>query len=185
MAISQAAAAPALRLFFALWPDKAARKALAQLAVEIARDGHGRVPRESNLHLTLAFLGDVPAQRIDALVALGARVSATSGPFPLALERVGGTSYRIAWIAPAEIAEPLHALQSALAEALAAEDFPRERRMFRPHVTLARDCTRSTRHGRIPPIGWRVERLSLVASTLQSGGSEYREIGGWPLGAPG
>ena len=185
MAISQADAASSLRLFFALWPDKAARRALAQLALEVARDGHGRAPRESNLHLTLAFLGDVPARRLDALVALGERVSATSRPFPLALERVGGTSYRIAWIAPAEIAEPLHGLHSGLAQALAAEDFPRERRMFRPHVTLARDCTRSTHHGRIPPIGWRVERLSLVASTLQSGGSDYREIGTWPLGVPG
>jgi 2'-5' RNA ligase len=73
-------------------------------------------------------------------------------------------------------------LQASLAQALADEGFPRERRMFRPHVTLARDCVRSVHRGRIPPIGWRVERLSLVASTPQRGGSEYRDIGEWPLG---
>jgi 2'-5' RNA ligase len=182
MTTSQADAASPLRLFFALWPDQAARKALARLALEVARDGHGNAPRESNLHLTLVFLGDVPRDRLNSLVALGEHVASRSQPFPLALQRIGGTSYRIAWIAPEKIAEPLHALQAALAQALAAEDFPRERRMFRPHVTLARECTRSTHHGSIPPIGWRVERLSLVASTLRHGGSEYREIDGWALG---
>ena len=181
----QAREARSLRLFFAIWPDKPSRKALASLALEVARAGQGRAPRAENVHLTLAFLGEVEVARLDALLALGSRVATPAQPFPLTLDHIGGTSYRIAWVAPAEYAEPLHALQASLASALADEGFPGERRMFRPHVTLARDCVRSVHRGRIPPIGWQVERLSLVASTTQRGGSEYREVGGWPLGAPG
>ena len=76
---------------------------------------------------------------------------------------------------------PLHELQEALAEALAASGFARERRMFRPHVTLARDCVRSAQRGTVPPVEWNVERLSLVASTLGPGGSRYADLASWPL----
>lgn len=171
-----------LRLFFALWPDVRARKTIARLASEVARDVQGRPPREAGLHLTLAFLGEVPASRLEPLTELGQRVAVVATPFPLALDRIGGTSYRVAWLAPAEYSEPLHALHRALTDALVTLGFPPERRMFRPHVTLARDGMRSVRGGRIPAIGWQVDRLTLVASTLKRGGSDYREISGWPLG---
>ena len=46
-----------------------------------------------------------------------------------------------------------------------------------------RAIVRSVRRGAIPPIRWNVERLTLVASTPRRGGSEYREVGSWPLGA--
>jgi 2'-5' RNA ligase len=177
----QAREARTFRLFYALWPDKRSRKALASLAAEVARAGQGRAPREENVHLTLAFLGEVPAPQLDALLSLGGRVATEAQSFALALDHVGGTSYRLAWVAPAEYNEPLHALQASLARALADEGFALERRMFRPHVTLARDCVRSVHRGPIPPIGWRVERLSLVASTPGRGGSAYRDIGEWPL----
>ena len=171
------------RLFYAIWPDPPARKALARLAGEVARDVQGRAPPDANLHLTLAFLGAVPASRLDPLIALGDRVATAATPFPLALDRIGGTSYRVAWLAPAEYCEPLHALQGRLIDALAMDGYPRERRMFRPHITLARDGVRSARRGAIPPITWPVERLTLVASTPRRGGSDYREVAGWMLGS--
>jgi 2'-5' RNA ligase len=62
-----AAAAATHRLFFALWPDAPARAALVRLAHEIAHHGHGKAPREDNLHITLAFLGPVAAERVGAL----------------------------------------------------------------------------------------------------------------------
>lgn len=171
-----------LRLFFALWPDERARRTIARLAADVARDVQGRPPREAGLHLTLAFLGEVPSSRLEALTTLGQQVASAATPFPIALERIGGTSYRVAWLAPATYSEPLHALHRLLTDALVPVGFPPERRMFRPHVTLARDGLRSVRRGAIPAIDWQVDRLTLVASTLKRGGSDYREISAWPLG---
>ena len=170
-----------LRLFFALWPDPPARAALAGLAREVAHHGHGRAPREANIHLTVVFLGDVPGAQVDALARIGEHVAKSVGAFDLALDRIGGRGYGLAWLAPPSLPEPLHTMHAALAGELAAGGFALERKMFRPHVTLARDCVRPAHRGRIAPIGWRVERLSLVASTLAQGGSQYRELAGWPL----
>lgn len=61
-----------LRLFFALEPDPAVRRALASLARALARATGGRVPQAEILHLTLAFLGQVPAGRHAELAAIGA-----------------------------------------------------------------------------------------------------------------
>ncbi|MDH5265059.1 MAG: RNA 2',3'-cyclic phosphodiesterase, partial [Betaproteobacteria bacterium] len=55
------------RLFFALWPDAAARAALADLARATANRYGGRAVPAANLHLTLVFLGEVDPARIAAL----------------------------------------------------------------------------------------------------------------------
>ncbi len=57
------------RLFFALWPDPPTRTALAMLVDGLPLVGGRRVPAE-NLHLTLAFLGNV-----DEGAAAAARVA--------------------------------------------------------------------------------------------------------------
>jgi 2'-5' RNA ligase len=102
-------------------------------------------------------------------------------PFELTLERMGGTAYGIAWLAPGTVPEPLRTLHERLAVALETAGFPRERRMFRPHVTLARDCVRAAQRGAIAPIVWTPQRLALVASTPAASGSRYRDVAGWPL----
>ena len=171
-----------MRLFFALWPDRQARAALTRLAQEVANHGQGRAVRDANLHLTLAFIGAVPESRLEALLEIGQRTASLAAPFRLELDRIGGRAYGVAWLAPPSLPEPLHALHAALTEALRTAAFPLEQRMFRPHLTLARDCARPAQRGRIAPIGWQILRLSLVASTLAPGGSEYRTVGDWPLG---
>lgn len=172
-----------MRLFFALWPDTRARAALSRLAREVAHNGQGRAPRDSSLHLTLAFLGEVPQPRVEALLDIGQGIAGGVCPFPLTLDRIGGGAYGVAWLAPPSLPEPLQRLHAALSDTLAAAGFSLQQRRFRPHVTLARDCVRPAHRGRVAPIGWEVRRLSLVASTPAEGGSEYRNVGEWPLGA--
>jgi RNA 2',3'-cyclic 3'-phosphodiesterase len=111
----------------------------------------------------------------------GAQAALAATAFEVALERIGGTAFGIAWLAPAEVPAELRAVHEALAGALEAAGFPRERRMFRPHVTLARDCVRAAQRGAIAPIGWTAERLALVASAPGSGGSRYHDVATWPL----
>jgi 2'-5' RNA ligase len=170
-----------LRLFFALWPDATSRSALARLAREVAHHTHGKAPREDNLHLTLAFLGPVAEERLGEVESVGAVAAAAVDPFLLALARIGGSGYRIAWLSTDGVPAALATLHAALSTALSDRGFPVERRMFRPHLTLARHCARAAHRGAIEPIAWRVDRLSLVLSTLAPGGSRYRELAAWPL----
>jgi 2'-5' RNA ligase len=90
--------APSLRVFFALWPDANARERLAAAALDVAAQTKGVAPPAANLHVTLAFIGDVAPERIGALCGIGASVAASAAPFVLALDCAGtfrGTG--IAW----------------------------------------------------------------------------------------
>lgn len=179
---TDAASPPTRRLFYALWPDAAARVALSRLAREVAHHAHGKAPRDDNLHITLAFLGAVAADRIAVLEGVGAEAAAAVAPFELALERIGGTGFGIAWLSPDGVPPPLVALHAALVAGLGRGGFATERRMFRPHLTLARHCARAAQRGPVAPVRWTIGRLSLVESTLAAGGSRYRDVASWSLG---
>jgi len=174
-----------LRLFFAVVPDAGARAALAALARDVAQAVRGRPPPAENLHLTLAFLGQVSAARRAALAAIGAAAAAAAPPFLLTLDRVGAfRGAGIAWAgadrAPAELLQ----LVAALNDGLAAAGLPVERRPFHPHVTLARRGTRAPEGIAPAPLSWRVDRLVLMASDTLSAGPRYREVDAWPLSGP-
>ena len=51
------------RLYFALWPDAALRATIARVAAGPAAVAGGRAVPAADLHVTLAFLGGVPAAR--------------------------------------------------------------------------------------------------------------------------
>ena len=154
---------------------------MRRLALDVAAQRGGRAPREGNLHVTVAFLGNVTAQRIDALETIGATCARAFASFALTLDALGGTSQGIAWLAPRMVPPQLAALHAALVASLASEGFAIERRRFRPHATLARNCTKPAPRQAVIPIAWHVERLALVASTPAQGGSRYSNVATWPL----
>ena len=172
-------------MFFALWPDADARVSLAALARDVAARTKGRPPPAANLHVTLAFIGEVPSERIGALCAIGASVAASATPFVLTLDCAGtfrGTG--IAWAGTSSLPPPLGELARNLTDALAAQDFAVERRAFSAHVTLARRCKAPGLASVAAPISWTVTRLALDASEQGSGAPRYRELATWALGAP-
>jgi len=172
-----------VRVFFALWPDADARDRLAALARDVARRTKGRAPSEGNLHVTVAFIGEVTQDRIEALRGIGAIVAARAEPFVLTLDCTG--TFRrtgITWAGCARVPPPLAELARNLFDALAAQSFALEQRPFSPHVTLARRCKAPETGSLAAPIGWTVTRLALDASETQSGGPLYRDLATWPLG---
>jgi len=56
-----------IRLFFALWPDDATRRALAACASAVVAQTGGREVAAGNLHLTLAFIGERPTTLVPTL----------------------------------------------------------------------------------------------------------------------
>ena len=167
------------RLFFALWPDEPARAALAPLARRVALEGGGRAVPGANLHLTLAFLGDVPQDRVDAAKAAASGIRGDR--FELVLDRTGAFRRSgVGWAGPAKAPGELVTLQSALDSALRASGFALEDRPFAPHLTLARKLVRPVATTQIEPVAWRVTRFALVASAREKGA--YRDVAIWELG---
>ena len=173
---------PVLRIFFALVPDATVRDSLAALAHDVARETGGRAPRDENVHLTLAFLGNVPRDRLDELTAIGAAVAAAEAPFPLTLDTIGAfRDARVAWAGPAVTPAGLERAFARLRVLLQAAGLPTERRPFNPHVTLARHCVRPPHRGAMDQIAWRVESIALMASETLAAGPRYAVLASWPL----
>jgi 2'-5' RNA ligase len=174
---------PALRLFFALWPDPALRRRLAAHAALWRFAPPARASRAEQLHLTLLFMDGVAPDALDALCAIGAAVAARTPRFALALDAArvwpGGG---IAHLAPREPAAPLLALHAALRDAVSAAALPCDRRAFSAHVTLARRASAAAAPSAFAPLPWAATRLSLVQSRLGEG--RYQLLASWALGAP-
>ena len=148
-----------LRLFYALWPDEATRKALSLWQANIS----GRRVPSKNLHITLAFLGEQPASIVPELSRILESVS--SHAIRLKLDKTGYFSHhRICWTGMEQIPEHLIQLHDELVSALLekAVSFDRYSR-FTPHITLARHSGRA-RMASPPPIIWNANHLVLVKS---------------------
>ena len=168
------------RFFFALAPSAIVRAAFADLSRNVARRSRGRPVSSDHLHLTLAFLGDVPAAALPALHQVGAAMPRAGAV--LVFDTLGAwRASGVAWVAPAVVPPPILALHAALAAALSTAGFALEPRAFRPHVTLARRCVQVQPRARCEPVRWLADRLCLIGSELGPKGPIYRELDAWPL----
>jgi 2'-5' RNA ligase len=134
------------RLFIAIDLPAVVRQELCRLNVPIA--GCRWVPADQ-LHLTLAFLGDVGEERVAGLARALGQVSAA--PFLLHFDRLGCfptcARPRVLWVGLKP--EPLLlSLADRLRELLRAGGIPQEERPFSPHITLARLKLPATRQCR-------------------------------------
>ena len=177
-----------IRLFFAIRPSEAPGAAELAALCQAARpllQGEARWLAADHLHLTLAFAATFPTSRLDALQQ-GA-LEAVAGIAPLTMRSCG----LALWPAPSRarllvaLFEPepscmlLAARLAALFEALGV---PVEKRLFRPHITLARlkgHCSLSQQSQ--TACQWRCEALELLQSHLDQHGSRYRCLASWPL----
>lgn len=152
--------------------------------------------RDSTLHMTIKFLGDVEeaamSDVVSAVQAAAARVpcfaftSCSIGAFPSARRP------RVLWIGVEADGELLE-LASGVEAELARAGFPKERRPFRPHVTFGRirDTTQEGAASRaLSELTAPVERVvvrevRVMRSTLGRGGAVHEIVAAAPLGAPG
>ena len=166
-----------LRLFYALWPDPDTRDALSAAARPLLEACRGRRVPKRNYHLTLAFLGSVPAQRLDELHAAAERVAFE--PFTLRIDRHGyWRGPRVAWLGCSNPPAAATALADTLRAALAPLGFEPDPRPFRPHLTVLRGCRGCDFDGQVAPVEWPVDRFVLACSETLPAGPVYRVV--WP-----
>lgn len=174
------------RVFFALWPDQATLARLDDAGRQLHAIGGGRRMRRETLHITLAFIGDVPADRIETLRQAAGEVVATA--FTLRLDRLDCWRHkRIAWVGCGEPPLPLLTLVGQLYERLAEARLPLEAGDFTAHMTLLRNvhCARCAPLPQLEPIDWPVAEFVLVESKLAPEGAHYSVIERWSLAEPG
>jgi len=171
------------RLFFALWPDEAVRAELRAAQEAMPRRG-GRPVHVEDVHITLAFLGQVDPERRACMEAAAGGVEGVR--FELLIDRQGYWSRpRVAWCAPSDVPDALGELVRGLSRVLVPCGYQPERRSYRPHVTLFRD-SRAVPEGPLAcPVHWPCREFVLAASASVADGPRYQILARWPLSSGG
>ncbi|MDD2473973.1 MULTISPECIES: RNA 2',3'-cyclic phosphodiesterase [unclassified Methanoculleus] len=178
-----------VRTFVAIdLPEDIRERARGSLEVLKRSEGRLAVVDPGNLHITVKFLGEVDPALIEPIVAAlgGVRVD----PFDLTVGHPvcnPPKRPRVVWCDVADAGESA-SLARQMDDLLAPLGFPREKRPFRPHVTLARvkEFHPSLADGVAclspEPLGrCRVESIRLKKSTLTPRGSVYEDLAEVPL----
>jgi 2'-5' RNA ligase len=148
-----------------------------------------RWTRPESRHLTLAFLGEVAEERVDAIADAVRNAAASRACFEAAFETIGGFPNlrrpRVLWIGLGTGAEPTAGLATSVQEGLVPLGFEPEHRPFRSHLTLAR-CNPPRPLGELPSVAVPAERFPvrhavLFRSQLHPKGARYTALERFPL----
>jgi 2'-5' RNA ligase len=149
--------------------------------------------RPESIHLTLKFLGAVPASRVGEITQALSRAVLGIAPFHLSLGQTGvfpdPRCAQVVWVGLGGDLDNLLRLARNVEREMTARGFAPEKRRFIPHLTLgrlrdlARPEDRETVGRRavetacVVSATYPVEAVSLMRSTLTPGGAIYSRLG--------
>ena len=156
-----------MRTFLALEISPAIRQSVASVLESLSQQVPNRTVRwvrAENVHLTLAFLGDLPGESIPQVQEAVQTAAIEIPPLHLSVGGLGAfprlQAPRVIWIGVQEPTGRLSALEARLEEGLRRLGWEPPDEPFRPHLTLGRVRRGAPRSD--------VERL---AASLQTGAS--------------
>ncbi|MFI8417888.1 RNA 2',3'-cyclic phosphodiesterase [Serratia sp. NPDC078593] len=168
-------------LFFALTLPKDLQQPIIRWRVGAFQPEDGRPIAAANLHLTLAFLGDVSAQKEAALTRLAGRISQTG--FSITLDDLGHWPRSgVVWLGSKRAPRGLLQLADMLRSQAARSGCYQSPMPFHPHITLLRAATRPVALPSSTP-GWvmKAEHFSLYQSINENGRTRYQQLAQWTL----
>ena len=132
-----------MRLFIAINFDDGVKDKIQEVQSEMKKISKGNYSKRDNLHLTLAFLGEIEEARLKDIKDAMNKISVPK--MNLTFSEVGcfKRDQELWWIG-LKHNENLSKLQSQLSDELMKKGFKLEKRKFIPHITIARQ----TRMGR-------------------------------------
>jgi 2'-5' RNA ligase len=170
-----------------------ARLAKVQEALQASRPDVVWV-RPEHLHLTLRFLGRLEGsqlKRVQAALSEGLRAHR---PVAVALQGVGAfpslRSPWVIWVGVHDGSAGLRRIHEAVDLALRRLGFPKEERVFLPHLTLGRLRSGKNREGLVAALASAnakslgqmvVNRVDLMQSEVRSSGPRYVVVKSFPL----
>lgn len=145
-----------------------------------------------SVHLTLKFLGDVPAAYQAAIHERLEQAVEGHAPFELAAGEIGcfpsPQRPRVIWTGVHQETPALHALRDSVEEHIAPLGYPTETRPYHPHLTLGR-VRRNINRSTAQQIGklirennfkarrrWTVQQVTLFRSELTPQGAIYTPL---------
>ena len=183
-----------MRAFVALELPDAIRAACRRKLERLRQLARIRLTPARNLHVTLAFLGDIDDEQAGP-IAEALRAGLAGAPaWTLHVQRVGafpgGGRPRVLWCGVEDLMGRCADGHDRVWGALEPFGFERETRPFRPHITFGRirsgrigaalrDALRASEEfdaGAAP-----VERVVLMQSELTPQGAEYSDVASFPF----
>lgn len=179
------------RMFCAVELPAEVRKQLEEHILKLRKvvpDAAASWSRVENIHLTLKFFGNVTIDRIPAISAAAARAVTEFAPFSIGIGSTGvfpkPSRPQVLWIGVSDPSGKLSALQERLENECVSEGFPKENRVYKPHLTIARlrkpEGARRLADAHLqmnfPATNIEVNELILFRSELSPKGSKYTAI---------
>lgn len=181
-----------IRTFIAIELDEATRRAIGETQARLKRDRAAMGVRwvaPDSIHITLKFLGDVAAARMDELHGAVACACTGVAPFALTLDGIGAFPNtrrpNVVWVGASGDVAIASQLAEQIEDACEMLGYAREDRAFTPHLTLGRvkrDASPSDRQalgklieqtqvGKLGTLA--VTHINVMQSELHPGGSVY------------
>jgi 2'-5' RNA ligase len=151
--------------------------------------------RPAGIHLTLSFLGEIPAEQVDQIAGALRQACAGHAAFGVSIAGMGcfpnARRPRVVWVGVSEPSGALARLHHDVEQALVPLGFRPEARAFSPHLTLGRvkgggRQAREVLGGYVERATVRVGEMEVAAvhlmrSDLQPGGAVYTALAVVPL----
>ena len=169
------------RLFFAIEMPAPIQRQIVRWRADHFAPEAGRPVAGTNLHLTLAFLGDVSDEKRQALAAMAGRIRQPG--FTLTLDDAGQwLRSRVVWLGIRQPPRGVLQLANMLRAQAARSGCYQSPQPFHPHITLLRDASHAVA---IPPPGFRwtfpVTEFVLYESLFAGGRTRYTPLQRWTL----
>jgi 2''-5'' RNA ligase len=169
------------RVFFAIEIPTTIQKQIVRWRAEHFPDDAGRPVAAANMHMTLAFLGEVSAEKQQALATMAGRIRQPG--FTLQLDDAGQwLRSQVVWLGTRQPPRGLLQLASMLRSQAARSGCHQSPQPFHPHLTLLRNAHHAVR---IPAPGFHwafpVTEFALYESLYANGRTRYIPLQRWAL----
>lgn len=142
-----------------------------------------------NVHLTLKFLGDTKVSMLDAIGKAIQSIADKHSSFTISLAGLGAfpnsRKPSVIWTSIENGKEEVAKLAMEVELAMERFGFPKEKRAFKPHLTIGRvreikhpsEMTKALENPNVGEIGeFNADRISLIKSQLDPSGSIYTTL---------
>lgn len=174
-----------MRLFIAINFTQEVKEQLCQTIQDLSKEAvSGNFTRTSNLHLTVAFLGEVSSNRIRDIRKVMNQTIMGRDEFEIELSGLGkfiNQGEFLYWCGIREN-ETLDKLQQSLIQGLKANEFSVDDKPFKPHITLGRRCRMNSNFDekeftkKISLINMKVTTIDLMKSEHKEGKLTYTSV---------
>lgn len=169
-----------MRLFIAVDFPEDVKSALMDYQSQLRGMGAiGRFVRRDTLHLTLHFLGETPPSQLAAAKRAVTDAASQCKSFALFTSSLGsfgkGRGGSVLWLGLEEN-KALIDLHRYLEEALVKQGFVRDTKIFRPHITMARDADWTSQMPKLNRLTIPAKGITLFESRRDTVTGRYRYI---------